>query len=325
MIGYHSSHEQYAPSELLKFVALAEKSGFQLINSSDHFHPWSERQGHSGFSFSWLGAAMQSTSLPFSVVCAPGQRYHPAIVAQAIATLSEMFPNRFSIYLGSGEALNEKITGTNWPNKSKRNERLLECFNIINMLLHGETVTHSGHVSIQDARLYTLPNVLPSLFGAAVTKDTASWMGEWANGLITIHRPVNELKAIANAFRENGGDGKPMSLKVQVSYSRNYEIAQQGAFDQWRSNVLPNKLLSDLSKVREFDEASENVTMDDVSKLVHISSDPDYFVQLINSFITLGFDNIILHNVNKDQEVFIKDFGQYVLPAFWKKAACSID
>lgn len=121
-IGYHASHEQFKPSELLKYVQMAEQTGFTLALSSDHFHPWSEDQGQSGFAWSWLGAAMQATpALCYRVVCAPGQRYHPAIIAQAAATLAEMFPNRFWLTVGSGQALNEKITADKWPCKSDRN------------------------------------------------------------------------------------------------------------------------------------------------------------------------------------------------------------
>jgi coenzyme F420-dependent glucose-6-phosphate dehydrogenase len=117
-IGYQASHEQFSPSALLRYAILAEKAGFECVNCSDHFHPWSEAQGESGFSFAWLGAALQATHIPFGVVCAPGQRQHPAIVAQAAATLSEMFPERFWMALGSGEVLNEQITGEKWPLKS---------------------------------------------------------------------------------------------------------------------------------------------------------------------------------------------------------------
>ena len=136
---------------------MAENAGFQGIHSSDHFHPWSKRQGQSGFSFTWIGAAMQATKLPFSMVCAPGQRYHPALVAQAIATIAEMFPRRINIELGSGEALNELITGDEWPDKSIRNQRLLESANIIRQLLHGEEVTFDGLVKVKKAKLYTIP------------------------------------------------------------------------------------------------------------------------------------------------------------------------
>ena len=138
IISYHASHEQFKPSELLAWAVLAEKAGFDGINSSDHFFPWSERQGESGFSFAWLGAAMQATSLPFGLVCAPGPRYHPAILAQAAATLSEMFPDRFWMALGSGEALNENITGAPWPDKETRNRRLYESADVIKKLLNGD-------------------------------------------------------------------------------------------------------------------------------------------------------------------------------------------
>ncbi len=130
MIGYHASHEQFAPSELLRLASLAEKGGFSAINCSDHFHPWSKNQGHSGFSFAWLGAAMVNSSLSFGVVCAPGQRYHPAIVAQAAATLAEMFPQRFWISLGSGEALNERITARKMARKKRTKPKVIRmCTN----------------------------------------------------------------------------------------------------------------------------------------------------------------------------------------------------
>ncbi len=122
--GFHASHEQVHPSELLAAVQRAEEAGFDAAMSSDHFSPWSERQGHSGFAWSWLGAALQATTLPFGVVNAPGQRYHPAVIAQAIGTLGAMYPGRFWAALGTGEASNEHITGTGWPRKELRNERL---------------------------------------------------------------------------------------------------------------------------------------------------------------------------------------------------------
>ena len=170
LIGYHASHEQFKPSELLTWAIQAAQAGFQAINCSDHFHPWSERQGQSGFSFAWLGAVMHATSVPCGVVCAPGQRYHPAIVAQAMATLAEMFPERFWISLGSGEALNERITGEKWPAKPERNARLVECVEIIRRLLQGETVTHHGLVVVEEAKLYTRPEKQPLIIGAVVTE-----------------------------------------------------------------------------------------------------------------------------------------------------------
>ena len=314
VIGYHASHEQFAPSELLKRAVQAEKAGFGALNSSDHFHPWSERQGQSGFSFAWIGAALQATSLPCGVVCAPGQRYHPAIVAQAAATLAEMFPERFWVSLGSGEALNEKINGEKWPIKEERNARLQECADIMKRLFRGEQVTHYGRVTVEDAKLYTRPQVSPLLLGAAVSLKTAGWMGSWADGLITVHRPIEELKKVVDAFQQSGGKGKPMYLKVQLSYSSTDEEALKGAYDQWRTNVLSPEILDDLWQVAQFDAAAKYVRPEDLKSMVHISSNPQQHIDWIKQYIDLGFEKIILHNVNREQERFINDFGDKVLP-----------
>ena len=143
-IGFHASHEQIPPSGLLRAVSRGRGGGVRAGLSSDHFSPWSERQGESGFAWSWLGAALQATALPFGVVNAPGQRYHPAIVAQAAATLAEMFPGRLWVALGTGEASNEHITGEPWPRKAVRNARLRECVDVIRALFAGEEVTTTG-------------------------------------------------------------------------------------------------------------------------------------------------------------------------------------
>src|SRR4051812_39600876 len=150
-IGYHASHEQFAPSDLLFWTKCAEEAGFDCAMSSDHFHPWSERQGQSAFAWSWLGAAMESTCLPFGIISAPGYRYHPAVIAQGAATLAKMYPDRLWLALCSGEAINECITGMAWPEKHERNARLLECVPVIRALFAGEAVTHRGRVTFIEA------------------------------------------------------------------------------------------------------------------------------------------------------------------------------
>ena len=207
IVGWHASHEQISPSGLLRAVQRAEAAGFDAAMSSDHFAPWGERQGESGFAWSWLGAAMATTTLPFGVVNAPGQRYHPAIVAQAAATLSEMFPGRFWMALGSGEAANEHITGGRWPAKEIRDRRLLECVAVIRALLAGDEVSHDGLVRVDRARLYSRPVEPPPLFGAAVTPATAGVVGSWADGLITINQPHDVLRRLLDAFDGAGGAG----------------------------------------------------------------------------------------------------------------------
>jgi coenzyme F420-dependent glucose-6-phosphate dehydrogenase len=316
VIGYHASHEQFKPSELLAWSILAEKAGFKAINCSDHFYPWSERQGQSGFSFAWLGAALQATTLPIGMVCSPGYRYHPAIVAQAIATYGEMFPDRFWISLGSGEALNERITGEKFPPKEQRNERLRECYSIIKRLLLGETVTHYGHTTTEEARLYTRPEKIPLILGAAVTTKTAAWLGSWAEGMITISAPHKSLKKVVEAFRDNGGEGKPIFLKTQLSYAGTLGDAQRGAFDQWRTNIFSGTVLGELWTVEQFDALGDQVQASEVEKMVRISNDIQQHIDWIEEDLTLGFEKIILHNVNREQERFIHEFGSKVLPSF---------
>jgi len=316
MLGYQASHEQFTPSELLRYCKLAEEAGFTSINSSDHFHPWSKQQGQSGYAFAWLGAAMAQSKLPFGVVCTPGYRNHPAIVAQATATLNEMFPERFWLALGSGEALNERITGEKYPIKSERNERLLECHNVIQQLLKGETVTHFGRITVEHAKLYTLPEVAPKVIGAAVTKETAAWMGSWADGIITVHRPFDELKEVVDAFRNNGGEGKPIYLKVQLSYAKTEQEALMGAHDQWRTNIFHSTVLGDLWQVEQFDELGKFVQPEELKGMVRISSDVQQHIDWIAKDMELGFERVILHNVNREQELFINDFGEKILPQF---------
>ncbi|HSO51818.1 MAG TPA: TIGR03885 family FMN-dependent LLM class oxidoreductase, partial [Actinomycetes bacterium] len=257
MIGYHASHEQLPPSELLRCVVAAEEAGFQAAMCSDHFAPWSSRQGHSGFAWSWLGAALQATRLGFGVVNAPGQRYHPAIVAQAAATLCELFPGRLSLALGTGEFSNEHITGERWPGKRTRNARLRECVDVMRALFAGEVVDHDGLVRGDRAKLGTLPAEPPPLLATAVSVETAGWAGEWADGLITINQPHDHLRAMLDAFRSSGGEGKPVALQVHLAWAPDEAEALRIAHDQWRTNVFAPPLCWDLATVEQFDEAAK--------------------------------------------------------------------
>jgi probable non-F420 flavinoid oxidoreductase len=313
-IAYHASHEQFPPSLLLELAVLAEKAGFSALHSSDHFQPWNSAQGESGFTFSWIGAAMQATTLPIGMVCAPGQRYHPVMVAQAAATLAEMFPDRLWISLGSGEAINEYFSAEPWPPKAARNERLKECHDVIVRLLNGELVDYSGHIKVQKAKLYTLPKVKPKFIGAAVTPETAAWLGSWADGLVTINKPMDKLKEIVDAFRSGGGAGKPISLKVQLSYDTDSNLALQGAFEQWNTNIFESSLLSDLTTVEQFEAAAKYVRPEDMHEAVHISANLEEHLEILTNYKNMGFETLILHNVNKNQRTFIENFGKHVIP-----------
>lgn len=282
---------------------------------SDHFHPWSDRQGESGFAWSWLGAALEATTLPFGVVNAPGQRYHPAIIAQAAATLAEMFPDRFWLAVGSGEALNEHITGERWPPKPERNARLRECVDVIRALWAGETVTHHGLVTVEEAKLYSLPQTPPLLVGAALTTETAEWMGGWADGLITIVGERGSMQEIIDAFHRGGGEGKPLYLQAQLCFARDEEDAVRTAWDQWRSPMFPSPVLADLRMPEQFDAACEYVRPEDVQKKMRISADPEQHLEWLEEDTKMGFVEINLHNVHREeQERFIDVFGERVLP-----------
>ncbi|MEZ5252040.1 MAG: LLM class flavin-dependent oxidoreductase [Ilumatobacteraceae bacterium] len=216
-IGFHASHEQLAPSALLAAVRHAEQAGFDAAMCSDHFSPWSARQGESGYAWSWLGAALEATSTTLGVVTAPGQRYHPAIVAQAIATLGEMYPGRFWAALGSGEASNEHVTGDRWPSKPERDARLLECAGDP-CSPSGDEVSMRGYVVVDRAQLWIVPPEPPLLFGAAVSAATAATVGSWVDGLITVDQP-SRCSQVIEAFGRCGGGDKPVAVQVHVSWA----------------------------------------------------------------------------------------------------------
>ena len=313
-IGFHASHEQFPPSDLLRLVQLAEAAGFDSAMSSDHFRPWGEAQGQSGFAWSWLGAALQATRLPFGVISAPGYRYHPAILAQAAATLCEMFAGRLWLALGSGQRLNEDITGLPWPEKAERNARLRECADIIRALFRGETVTHHGRVTIIDGKLYSRPATPPLLLGAAVTEATAEAVGSWADGLLTISAKPGQLRKVVEAFRRGGGEGKPLFMQVGLNWAPSEAEALQGAHEQWRTNVLGGEVNWELRSPADFDTATRFVRPEDMRESVLISSDPGQHAAWLAEFIEIGFEELQLHQVGRNQHSFIDAFGAKVLP-----------
>src|SRR3954463_16680669 len=259
VIGFHASHEQVHPAALLDAVRHAEEVGFTAAMCSDHFAPWHPTQGQSGFAWSWLGAALATTTLPFGAGTPPRPRYHPAIVAQAIATLDAMFPGRFWVALGSGEAMNEHVTGDPWPRKDVRDARLRECVEIIRALLAGEEVTHDGLVTVDRARIWSLPEQPPALIAPAVSVATARRGAEWADGLVTVNQPHDHLREMIGAYRDAGGRGR-LILQVHLSYDPDPDRALAVAVEQWRTGVVTPPQAWDLDTPQAFEEASASAT-----------------------------------------------------------------
>lgn len=318
--GYHASHEQLSPRALLDAVKLAEHAGFGAAMCSDHLTPWSERQGESGFAWSWLGSALEGTSLDYGVVNAPGQRYHPAIIAQAIATLGEMYPGRFWVALGSGQAISEHVTGDRWPDKETRNRRLRESVDVIRALLDGDEVTHHGLITVDRARVWSLPETKPRLFAAAVSVTTAAEMADWADGLITISQPPETLEKVIAAYRDAGGRGD-VHVQAQVSLESSRDEARRMAHEQWRTNVFPAPLSWDLDTVEHFDQAAAHVTADTVAESVFCTGDSNELADHLRALGDAGAARVYVHGVSKDQSRFIERMGDAVLPDLMRSGA----
>lgn len=314
IIGYHASHEQFSPRELLAHVQHAEQAGFMAAMCSDHITPWSEAQGESGFAWSWLGAALQATGLTFGVVNAPGDRYHPAIIAQAAATLAQMYPDRFWVALGTGQAMNEHITGQRWPPKAERNARLRECVEVIRALWAGETVTHHGRIHVEEARVWSLPERPPMIVGPALSEATAEFAGSWADAFITVNAPRERLERLVDAFRRGGGEGKPLFLQSHVSWASTADEAHANAYDQWRSAVLPAEVNEHLRTAAQLEAGAAFVKPEDMAGYVRISSDAAQHCQWLEDDLAMGFERVYVHNVGPNQRAFIDTYGEQVLP-----------
>ncbi|MCR2764408.1 TIGR03885 family FMN-dependent LLM class oxidoreductase [Microbacterium sp. zg.B48] len=312
-VGYHASHEQVPPSRLLAAVVRAEQVGFDGAMCSDHLAPWGIAQGESGYAWSWLGAALASTSFSLGVVTAPGQRYHPVISAQAIATVEEMFPGRFWAALGSGEAVNEHVTGDPWPSKERRNARLEASVGVIRELLAGREVSHTSEITVDRARVWSLPAEPPPLLGAAVTAETAGWLARWADGLATVAQPPEKLTDVLRAYADAGGTG-PRVLQVHVSLEDTEEAALRVAREQWRHSAITESLW-DIEQPEHFDKLAGEPTDDQLRNGALICADPIELADRVAGLVALGFDRVFVHGISKDQDAFLERAERDLLPA----------
>ena len=324
-IGYAAMLEQFAPTEAVALGAFAESKGFSGVMAADHFQPWVPAQGQSSFVWAVLAALGERTAGDFGPgVTAPSFRWHPAMVAQASATLGAMYPGRHWLGIGSGEALNEHVVGGYWPEVAERINRMFEAVDVIKKLfaasMAGRDVKHSGpFFKLESTRLWTMPDVAPEILVATAGPVTAKRAGRTVDGLITVGAPVDKIAGLFSKFdegsREVGKDPTkaPKVLQLHLSWAPTYEEALQNALHEWPNGGMRFPK-ADIRSPFEFEQMAKLVRPEDFEGRLLISEDPDVHRAHIQMFADLGFDRIYLHNVGRNQREWLDVFGRDVLP-----------
>jgi len=321
-IGYAAMLEQFHPTELLDYCVAAEGAGFTAgFMVSEHFHPWTPQQGQSAFAWSFMGALGTRTTLPFgTAVTCPGFRYHPAVIAHAAATLGAMFPGRFYLGLGAGEALNEHVVGGVWPEIGIRSAMMFESIEIINKLFSGNVVKHKGEFfTLESAKLYTRPGEPVPVYVATAGPVNARKAGKFADGIITVGAADEKIGMLWGKYeegaREAGKDPSrsPKMLQIHVSWARTDEEAVQNAMVEW-----PNGGMSfpkqDIKNPEDFAAMAKLVRPEDFKDRVLMAGDLEAHTKHIQHYVDMGFDEVHIHNVGRNQAEFIEVFGREVLP-----------
>ena len=324
-IGYAAQLEQFHPNEILEYAALAEQHGFRGVMAADHFQPWTPRQGQAGYVWNVLSALGQTTSHDLGTgVTAPTFRSHPAVVAQASATLAAMYPGRHWLGLGSGEALNEHITGQYWPEAPERINRMFDAVDVIKKLfaasLAGRDAKHSGpYFTLESSRLWTMPETAPEILVATAGPVTAKRAGRTVDGLITVGAPLDTVARLLQRFgegaRDAGRDPATMTkvLQLHLSWAPTEEEARLNAVEEWPNGGMRFSK-SDIRSPHDFEQIAKTVRAEDFEGRVLISSDPDAHRASIQRYLDLGFDRVYLHNVGRNQAEWLEVFGRDVLP-----------
>ena len=326
-IGYAAMLERFAPSEILALARVAELNGFTGVMAADHFQPWLPVQGEASFVWTVLGALGQTTSGDLGTgVTAPTFRWHPAMVAQASATLAAMYPGRHWLGLGSGEAINEHVVGGYWPEAPERINRMFEAVDIIKKLfvsgLTNRDVRHEGqYYRLESSRLWTMPEVAPEVLVAASGPVAAKRAGRTADGLITEAAPLDKVAALVQrhneGMREVGKKSGTKVLRLHLSWAETDELAMANAIREWPNGGL-RFAKSDIRSPFELEQIARMVRPEDFDGRMPVSADPDVHRAYIQGFLDLGFDRVYLHNVGRNQREFLEVFGRDVLPKLVK-------
>lgn len=311
--GYKLAAEAYGPKELVRQARLAEEAGFDFVEISDHFHPWLDGQGHSPFAWSVLGSIAASTErigLATGVTC-PTVRYHPAIIAQAAATLALLSDGRFTLGLGSGERLNEHVVGHGYPAVADRQAMLREAIEIIRLLWSGGYHSYDGeYLALEDARVFDLPDESPLIAVAAGGPQAAELAAEDGDAMFG----TDPDASLVEAYRAGGGTG-PRYGEVGVAWATDADAAARAAHETSRWSLLGWKVMSELPNPANFAEASAFIRLDDVREQVPCGPDLDGHVDAVREYEGAGYDRIAIMDLGPDPDGFIEFFANELRPA----------
>jgi G6PDH family F420-dependent oxidoreductase len=317
-VGYALSSEEHTAVDLVRHASRAEEAGFTFAVISDHYHPWIDRQGQSPFVWGVLGAIAEATDrirVGTGVTC-PTIRIHPAIVAQAAATAATLMPNRFFLGLGTGERLNEHILGSPWPEWDVRAEMLAEAIEVIRRLWEGEVTSHRGrHYTVENARIYSLPDSPPPIYLAAGGSKAAREAARLGDGLIG----TGPDEALIETFGEAGGHG-PKLGQVTVCWAETEAEGRRIAREWWPTVAIHGEATQELPSPAHFEQLTASVTEDQVAEVVPCGPDPERHLAKINEYIEAGYDHVYIHQVGPDQAGFIRFAEGELLPALHPEA-----
>ncbi|MBZ0293529.1 MAG: TIGR03557 family F420-dependent LLM class oxidoreductase [Anaerolineae bacterium] len=313
--GYALSSEEHRPNDLVDDARRAEARGFKFALISDHFHPWVDSQGEGPFVWSLIGAIAYSTErmqLGTGVTC-PLIRIHPAILAQAAATAAAMMPGRFFFGLGTGENLNEHVLGDHWPPYERRSDMLREAVEVIRKLWEGESTTFYGkYYTVENARLYTLPEQPIPIMIAAAGENSASLAGEIGDGLITTS---SDAEVVQN-FDAKGASSRPHYGKLTVCCHEDAAEARKIVLDLWPTAGLKGELSQELPTPAHFEQAAKNVTEEDIAEAIVCGNDVEAHKQKVQAFLDAGIEHIYVHQIGPDQDAMFKFYEKHIFPAF---------
>jgi G6PDH family F420-dependent oxidoreductase len=312
-LGYTLSSEEHPPNDLVRNARAAEGAGFEFLTISDHFHPWTDKQGESPFVWSVVGAVAQATErirLGTGVTC-PTIRIHPVIIAQAAATSQVMLEGRFFLGLGTGEELNEHVTGARWPGPQERLDMLEEAIELLRLLWEGGYQSHYGkHYAVEQARIFTLPDEPPPIAVAAAQSSAAELAGRLGDALIA----TSPDEGLRGEFESAGGNGKPCYGQLHVCYAEDEEQARKTAHQLWPNAAMGGPLGQELATTEHYEAVAELVTEEQIAEQVVCGPDPERHLEAIREYDEAGFTHVFVHQIGPDQDAFLRFYADEILP-----------